>query len=379
LGRKPKPSSTQINLNVIGENTMLNEAPNLSQSNFSPEPDEEEADGEVAVPVMLIITSTLFMLVIYAFTHIREINYIRMAPGENASALAGELLGGLAFWFLLLVIIGLVASRMVKPPRRMKLFAIVFAVVGSLGSLGALAAHNIAERNERSRLDQRSKGFSDFLKHSAETQQANPIFAPAPGKDISGVMRDFSSQVMRLRRKHDQDSEQYASALSKLYSADSFSSPAKMRESMQAVDGIQKIDQDFANSFGKTLGELKTRVQASSLSARDKEEFLHGVNHGIGSSEVGATWKDLQKAEDKWSTATHAFYEFALTQSSAIKVVNGHVQIVGEDVRQEFNSRMHECADLSDRVMAASRTMALKQQAGMKNMGVTRSDLGLQK
>jgi hypothetical protein len=218
-----------------------------------------------------------------------------------------------------------------------------------------------------------------IIKQSAGTQPANGISTPLLGTDLSAVVRDFFSQIMRLRRKHDQDSEQYARALGKLYSADSFSSPARMRESMQAVDGIQKIDQDFANSFGKALGELKTRVQASSLSAHDKEGFMHGVNNALGSSEVVAKWKDLQKAEDKWAKVTHAFYGFALEQSSAIKAENGHVLIAGEAVRQEFNIRLHECVDLRNHVVAANRTMELKQQAGMKNMGVTRSDLGLQK
>jgi hypothetical protein len=271
-----------------------------------------------------------------------------------------------------------VASRTAKPPRRMKRLAIVFVSIGILESIGALAAHNSAQRNERSRLDQQSKEFADIIKQSADTQ-ANPIFAPAPGKDISAMTRDFSSQVMRLRKKQDQDSEQYASALRKLYSADSFSSPARMRESMQAVDGIRKVDQDFANAFGKSLGELRTSVQTSSLSARDKEEFLRGINHGLGSSELMAAWKNLQQAEDKWSKATHEFYGFALTQSSAIKVENGHVLIASEAVQKEFNSRLHECADLGSRVAAATRAMELKQQASMKNMGVTRSNLGLQK
>jgi hypothetical protein len=332
--------------------------------------------------MLLIITFSLFMLVIFAFTHTADLTSVRMATGEDATArAAGDLFGSLLAWFLLPLIIGLLASRTARPPRRMKRLAIVFVSIGILESIGSLGAYNLPQRTYGSPGDQQAvnQEIVGIAKQAAGTQQANPIFAPVLGTDISAVMRDFSSQIMRLRRKHDQDSEQYASALSKLYSADSFSSQARMRESMQAVDGIRRADQDFANAFGKTLGELKARVQASSLSAHDKEEFLHGLNHGIGSSEVGATWKNLLQAEDKWSTATHAFYEFALTQSSAIKVENGHVQIVGEDVRQEFNSRMHECADLSNRVMAANRTMELKQQASMKNMGVTRSDLGLQK
>ncbi len=364
---------------------MSNEAPNVFQSDpnprLLPEPDEEPAGGEFLVPVLLIITFSLFMLIIFAFTHTADLTSVRMATGEDASARAGALFGSLVGWFLLPVIIGWLASRTAKPPRRMKRLAIVFVSIGILESIGSLAAYKLPQRTYLFPGDQQAvnQEIVGIAKQVAGTQPANPIFTPVPGKDISAVTRDFFSQVMRLRRKHDQDSEQYARALSKLYSADSFSSPARMRESMQAVDGIQKVDQDFANAFGKSLGELKTRVQASSLSARDKEEFLRGVNNGIGSSEVVATWKDLQKAEDKWSKATHEFYGFALTQSSAIKVENGHVQIVGEAARQEFNSQLHECADLSNRVIAASRTMALKQQAGMKNMGVTRSDLGLQK
>jgi hypothetical protein len=332
--------------------------------------------------MLLIITFSLFMLVIFAFTPAADLTSVRIATSEHASAArAGALVGGLVGWFFFPVLIGWLASRKAKPQRRMKRLAIVFVAIGILESIGSLTANNLPQRTYRSPVNQQAvnQELADILKQSAGTQPSNSFSSPLLGTDLSAVVRDYFSQIMRLRRKHDQDSQQYARTLGNLYSPDSFSSPARMRESMQAVDGIRKIDQDFAIAFGKTVGELKARVQASSLSAHDKEEFLHGVNNGLGSSEVVATWKDLQKAEDKWSKATHAFYEFALTQSSAIKVENGHVLIVGEAVRQEFNSRLHECGDLSNRVMAANRTMALKQQAGMKNMGVTRSDLGLQK
>lgn len=354
--------------------------PDLFQSGLSPVPDEEPADGELAVPVLLIITSVLCMLVIFGFTHIEDLTYLRMATGENASAQAGALAGSLVSWFILPAIIGWVASRTVKPPRRMKRFAIVFAAVGILGSLGVLASHRLPQRTYRSPVDHQAvnQEIIGILKEATGGQPANGA-SSVLGKDVDALMRDFFSHIMALRRKRDQDAGQYASTLGKLYSAESFSSPARMRQSMQAADGIQKIDQDFAGAFSKSLDELKTRVQASSLSADDKEGFVRGVNNGIGSSQMMATWKDLQKAEDRWSTATHALYGFALQQSSIIKVENGHVLIVGEALRQEFNSRLHECADLSNRMRAASRTMVLKQQAGMKDMGITRSDLGLQK
>lgn len=362
---------------------MANEAPNSFQSDpgagFLPEPDEP-AGSELLVPVLLLVTSGLFMLVIFAFSHIDDANNVRIATGENASAArAGALIGGLLGWFFFPVIIGLLVSRTVKPPRRLKRFAIVFSLVGILGSLGALALHS-PQRSYRSRVDQQvvNHEIVGILKEATGAQPANGD-SPVLGKDVSAMTRDFFSQIMRLRKKHDADSEQYAPALGKLYSADSFSSPARMRQSMQAVDGIQKIDLDFASAFGKSVDELKARVQASSLSASDKEGFVRELDNGLGSSEVAATWKDLQKAENQWSRATHAFYGFALEQSSAIKVENGRVRIVGEAVRQEFNSRLRECGDLSNRVMAVGRTMALKQQASMQNIGVTSSDLGLKK
>jgi hypothetical protein len=331
--------------------------------------------------MLLIITFSLFMLVIFAFTHTADLTSVRMATGEDASARAGTLVGGLIGWFLLPVLIGWLASRTAKPQRRMKRLAIVFVAIGILESIGSLTADNLPQRTYRSPVDQQAvkQEIVGIIKQSAGTQPANGISTPVLGKDFSTLLQDAFTQLMRLRRKHDQDAEQYARTLSKLYSADSFSSPARMRESMRAVDSIQKIDQDFANAFGKFIGELKTRVQASSLSARDKEGFMHGVNEALSSSEITATWKDLQKTEDKWSRATHAFYGFALEQSSAIKIENGHVLIVGEAVRQEFNSRMHECVALRNYMVATNRTMALQQQAGLKSMGLTRADLGLQK
>lgn len=363
---------------------MPNEAAKLFQSDpgngLSPEPDEEPA-GEVAVPVLLIIAFTLFMLVIFVFTHLGDIMSLRMVTGENASERAGALAGSLAGWFILPAIIGWLVSRKAKPPRRMKRFAIVFVALGALMAVGSLAERNLPQRTYRSPADQQAvnQEIVGIVKQAAGTQSANGISTQVLGKDISALTRDFFTQIIGLRRKHDQDAEQYASVLRKLYSADSFSSPARMRQSMQAVDGIQKIDQDFAVAFGKSLDGLKTRVEASSLSAHDKEGFMQGVNNGLNSSEMMATWKDLQKAEGKWSNDTHAFYEFALEQSSTIKVENGHVLIAGEALRQEFNSRLHECVDLRNRMVAANHTMALKQQANLKSFGLTRSDLGLKK
>jgi hypothetical protein len=347
---------------------MTNEAPNA----FSPVPDEPSDGGEHAIPVMLILASSLVMLVIFGFTHIDDINYIHHVTGESASAQAGALLGNLAAWFFLALIIGGLASLAAKPPRRMKLFATVFAVAGILISLGSVAIDYLRQRSYRSQQQAKAQQMADFAKEYAAAHPVNGAFTTLPGSDVSALTRDFFSQVNRLRNKHNQDSAQYAGALGKLYTAESFSSLATMRQSMQAADGIRKIDQDYGDAFGKSLNELKNRVQASSLSARDKEKLMQGIG-----SAMPASWKAQQKAEGKWAEATHAFYEFALEQSSSIKAENGHVQISSDAVRQEFNSRMHECADLRNRFLEATRTMALKPQASMKNPGVTSSDPSL--
>lgn len=347
---------------------MTNEAPNAS----SPEPDEPADGGERVIPVLLILASSLVILVIFGFTHIDDINYIHQVTGESASAQAGALLGGLISWFILPLIIGGLASLAAKPPRRMKLFATVFTVTGVLICVASLATDYLRQRSYRAQQEAQAQRMKDFAKQYAAAHPDNGVFTTLPGNDVNALTRDFFSQVNGLRNKHDQESAQYAGALGKLYSPESFSSPATMRQSMQAADGIRKIDQDYADAFGKSLNELKNRVQASSLSARDKEQLMQGVSFA-----VPPAWKARQKAESKWAEATHAFYEFALEQSSSIKAENGHVQISSDAVRQEFNSHLHECSDLRNLVVEASRAMALKPQASKKNMGTISSGLGL--
>jgi hypothetical protein len=160
---------------------MPNEAPNVFQSapppGPLPEPDEEPAGGEFLVPMLLIITFSLFMLVIFAFTHTADLTSVRMATGEDASARAGNLFGSLVGWFLLPVIIGWLASRTAKPPRRMKRLAIVFVAIGILESIGSLAAYNLPQRTYRSPVDQQAvkQEIVGIIKQSAGTQPANGI------------------------------------------------------------------------------------------------------------------------------------------------------------------------------------------------------------
>src|ERR1041385_5199266 len=97
---------------------MTNEAPNA----FSPVPDEPSDGGEHAIPVMLILASSLVMLVIFGFTHIDDINYIHHVTGESASAQAGALLGNLAAWFFLALIIGGLGRPAGEPPPGSTIF-----------------------------------------------------------------------------------------------------------------------------------------------------------------------------------------------------------------------------------------------------------------
>ncbi len=126
---------------------MPNEAPNAFQSAPPPMPlpePDEPAGGEFLVPMLLIITFSLFMLVIFAFTHADDLTSVRMATGEDASArAAGAVTGGLLAWFFLPVLIGWLASRKAKPQRRMKRLAIVFVAIGILESISSLAAYNL--------------------------------------------------------------------------------------------------------------------------------------------------------------------------------------------------------------------------------------------
>lgn len=219
----------------------------------------------------------------------------------------------------------------------------------------------------------RSESVSDLVKEVTGKKAIDP----ANSSETDRLGRAVLSDMLAIRRAHDAQVAKFSSDLTSIYSAESFSNQVSMQRSIDAVQGTLSADEDFSHQFQAWRDRVKEEVDQSSLSDVDKEGFIREVEKTIGDSDILKVRDQIVEAEEKWATATKNLYQYTMANDQKIKVKGSQLLIDDEKVRSDFNLQLKNCRDLRSNMRSLNSQLRQLQDAGMKKVGVSRDDLGL--
>lgn len=187
-------------------------------------------------------------------------------------------------------------------------------------------------------------------------------------------MRD----ILDERKAFDRDMGQFNPELKKLYSVESFSSTEAMQRSLDAVRGAVAVDQRYSQQLESLPQRIQKRVDGSGLSGSFDSGFMDGIRKAYGESKPLNIRRQAMEVEKQWGDATAGFYEFALANSTKIRVQGTHLVIGNEKTRAEFNERMNKSRALHDNLAVLNTQLESAQRELMQQSGVTPKDVGLE-
>jgi hypothetical protein len=218
-----------------------------------------------------------------------------------------------------------------------------------------------------------SESASDLVKEVTGKKAVDP----ASSNETDRLGRTVLGDMLAIRKSHDAQVAKFSSDLRNIYSAESFSDRVSMQRCIDAVQGTLSADEDFSHQFQAWRDHIKEQVNHSSLSADDKEGFIQGVEKTMGGSDILKVRDEIVGAEEKWAAATKDLYGYAMANDQKIKVKGVELLINDEKVRSDFNRQLKVCKDLRSNMRSLNSQLRQLQEDGMKKMGVTRDDLGL--
>jgi hypothetical protein len=256
-----------------------------------------------------------------------------------------------------------------KPARRMRTFSTVFCVVGVIG-LGAMLAS--VERATFAR----QKTPKELAQEAAGTKPTTESGTPSERK-MDRLLREFMSDVLAARKKHDADAAPLAPILATLYTPQSFSGKQQMDDMVTTLKKILEIDGEMMSKFERLPQEFQARLDASDLNSSDKEDVMRGFEKGYGGSGIPAAYHEIRSAEEQWEAASVDLYTFASQHASSIKIQGQKIVVADADVLSEFNDKLQHSRDLRKKVHEGNQRLAALQAAATQKTGITKGDLGL--
>lgn len=289
----------------------------------------------------------------------------------ESNAPAGEAIG---YWFgaqLVPLLVGLIVVRF-KPLRKIRTFSTLFCCVGLVGLLFVFFG------SVQERLARHQKTVREIVKEAAGTK---PIENTGDSSEqaMDRVSREFLSDILAARKKHDADATALQPVLATLYTPGSFQSRQHMENMIAAVRKIEQVDGEMAEKLQRWPQETRARLDASGLSQQQKEDYLSGFQKAYGSSDVMAAWREVHSIEGQWATATVDLYTFASQHARGIKTNSKQILIADKSVLSPFNARFTNSRDLRNKLHQANQRLATIQSLNMQKLGINKADLGLQK
>ena len=280
--------------------------------------------------------------------------------GEWNAEVSGYALGAV---FLCALISYLIAGR--KKVRNALRFGFWFSSLSFLLLFLEFANHPRETTNAAADLIREASGTKPVEKH-----------AGFYGSRLDSFTRDVLREFLDGIRAHNQKVEALQPDLAIVYSAASYSNPAAMQRTVEAVQSVAALDHEFMEQTEAWPTRVRRQVANASLSKRDKEEFLKGFDEAFASSTILAARREADKTEAEWRDATVALYAFALKHSRGIRVKGEELIIRDDNLRAQFSGLQGQAIAERRKMDNANKRMDELRKELLQKAGLTKKDVG---
>ncbi|HEX4604524.1 MAG TPA: hypothetical protein VH724_11045, partial [Candidatus Angelobacter sp.] len=274
----------------------------------------------------------------------------------------GRLMAGILFPFIIAYPI---AGR--KKARNPNLFAGLFCGIGLFVLLANLAGSAGSLQPETT--DQK---LSRLMREAAGLQPVRKSLFGEP--KIDAKMRVLFKDLVTVNKEYQQAVDKFdVSSTARLATPQSFADPDSVAGALQVLHSAYELDALQEQRMQKILDDFKHGFD--DLSPSDREAMLNSFSAGL--TQVMPARKRAISMEKAWIDAMDDVYGYAQAHHSVFNLVEGHLQIADNAVREEFNLRVRTLNARRTEFVQAKSAFDQMQGESYKRLGLSREQTGL--
>lgn len=190
--------------------------------------------------------------------------------------------------------------------------------------------------------------------------------------EADDVLRAFFADIKKFNDDYNAEiAANDTSGMKGLYSADSFSSDAKISLALQQLRATLAIDEKFA-SIEPIINKTKERLRASSISEDWKAGFQNGFEGSLKKT-LGPRDEAIAK-ERLWLNDSIDLYEFMKENEKSFYVKGGKIVFRSDDALDNYNEQVDKVEAERKEFLAAQNKFHEAQKEGLGKLGLKPSD-----
>jgi hypothetical protein len=299
----------------------------------------------------------------YAIVMMRRTIFVRTFGHFTAEGSFRFVVGILLSFLLPLIGVFVYYRKRTRPPIHRKVllvstFAMVFSFLAYRGSWVSPTSLN---KERISILAREGAGLLPVSQdQSVWDSPVRSCFA-----DISDFSRRYLEEANQLDR----------SALSGLYSAESFKDSRQMEKVLTQLRALLALEGKYA-SLDPILERNKARIRSVDAPDSAKNLVLDTMN-GSAAQKGIANRSALYAKEKAWIQSSIDLYEFTLTKRDSYALRDGKLVFKNRTVMSEFNQRLKDAVGRKADILQANEDFENLQKEGLREFNLQPSDMRL--
>lgn len=308
---------------------------------------------------MIAIAVAILLALAYAFAApVPELPNEAQAIGYRF----GTILGTLGFSFLIAYPI---AGR--RKARNPNLFAGLFC--------GIAVAILLANAVKNPGLLQPENSEQKAARLMREAAGIQPVRHSIFGENKTDAkLRNMFKDILALNKEyHEAESKLDISEVKNLSTPESFANPDSVADALKQLHAAYDVDAHQEVRMGEVLENFKHSLD--DLPASERQEMLDGFNQGLG--RATPVRQHAISSEKAWIDSLDDIYGYAQSHHADFTIANGRVGINDDQVREEFNTRVHTMNARRSEFLQAKHDLDQMQSQSLQKVGLSPQQLGL--
>lgn len=267
--------------------------------------------------------------------------------------------------FLIACIVG--GRKSSRHPNR---FALTFCLIAGFFLLASLLGSGVfATAFEPS--DQR---IARLLREAAGTQPIHESWLPSRRRWDDAIRGQYR-ELLDQNREYQAAQQKLTADSSDIHlnSAASFADPEIGARCVKYVGDLYALDRFHEDQVRNSMGRLREAIILGARNQTERDEMLKGYDANWATQLAGRN--KVLAGEKAWNDALQQEYKYAADHASNFRVVDGHLIVADQTVREQFNSLLEEQRRLRLDFIDTQKAFTKSQAETLEKVGIKAKDL----